>query len=137
MARGGVSGTVRACQPLCGTVAKALTSDSAAHKARRCAEFTSWLLHQMPETPPRATPRPRSSVLRMGFPTLAAVSEGIGMRTWRFRAVRRAAWSFDRRCREGTAAGSCRTRGKHARLCAGDAPQGSTATQTRYLTGTR
>ena len=55
MARGGVSGTVRARQPPCGIVAKALTSDSAAHKARLQAECTSGLLHQMPETPPRAT----------------------------------------------------------------------------------
>ena len=55
MAQGGVSGTVRARQPPCGIVAKALTSDSAAHKARLLAECTSGLLHQMPETPPRAT----------------------------------------------------------------------------------
>ncbi len=55
MARGGVSGTVRARQTPCGSVAKALTSDSAAHKARLYAECTSGLLHQMPETPPCAT----------------------------------------------------------------------------------
>ena len=39
---------------------------------------------------------------------------------------RRAAWSSVRRCREGTTVGSCRTRGTRARLCAGDALQGST-----------
>ncbi len=39
---------------------------------------------------------------------------------------RRAASSSVRRCRVGTAVGSCRTRGTRARLCAGDALRGST-----------
>ena len=40
--------TVRARQPLCGSVAKALTSDSAAHNVRRMACRASGPLHQMP-----------------------------------------------------------------------------------------